>query len=239
MLVVDDGPDLRQLVRLTLESAGGFTIVGEAGDGGTALAAAASLRPDIVVLDIGLPAIGEMSVLATLRQLVPDARIIVFSGLDDRTEDAALSGETASYVLQAADVEVLLSALRDLGAVDRTPNIELANDVRSVAEARRFAGQWCERWGLDDLTDAVLLVTSELVTNVVRHAYSACRLRLRLSPRWVRLEVEDVGEGSPSPQLVDGGSAGGRGLYIISSLCQSWGVDSAPGGKVVWAELSR
>lgn len=54
VLVVDDHPGFRATARRLLESEG-WTVVGEAVDGRSALAAAATLRPDVVLLDIGLP----------------------------------------------------------------------------------------------------------------------------------------------------------------------------------------
>jgi DNA-binding NarL/FixJ family response regulator len=54
VLIVDDHEDFRGFARRLLES-GGFTVVGEAGDAGSALAEAKRLRPQVVLLDIGLP----------------------------------------------------------------------------------------------------------------------------------------------------------------------------------------
>jgi len=66
LLIVDDHPGFRSLARRLLE-AGGFEVVGEAADGHAAIAAARTLRPDVVLLDIQLPDIDGFEVTALLR----------------------------------------------------------------------------------------------------------------------------------------------------------------------------
>lgn len=54
ILIVDDHPSFRSSARRVLE-AGGFAVIGEAADGAAGVAAARDLRPDVVLLDVGLP----------------------------------------------------------------------------------------------------------------------------------------------------------------------------------------
>jgi len=84
-------------------------------------------------------------------------------------------------------------------------------------------------------TDDVLLVASELVTNVVLHTDDGGRVRAWNSDP-VRLEVHDT---SPRPPLFTDAQPGGRGLRIIDAICSSWGTTIVPTGKVVWAEFGR
>ena len=65
VLIVDDHPSFRSSARAILE-ADGFTVVGEARDGSSALAEAARLRPDVVLLDVQLPDLSGFDVCATL-----------------------------------------------------------------------------------------------------------------------------------------------------------------------------
>ena len=84
-------------------------------------------------------------------------------------------------------------------------------------------------------TDDVVLVASELVTNVVLHTEHGGRVRAwNADP--VRLEVHDT---SPRPPLFTDAHTGGRGLRIIDAICSSWGTTIVPTGKVVWAEFGR
>jgi anti-sigma regulatory factor (Ser/Thr protein kinase) len=83
----------------------------------------------------------------------------------------------------------------------------------------------------------VLLVVSELVTNVVRHGGPMVGLRVRHRDGAVEVEVTDQASGVPveaeSPPVVPSG----RGLAIVSTLCRSWGVVERDDAKTVWCRL--
>ena len=66
VLVVDDNPDLRVVITMLLDMDGRFEVVGEAEDGASALAAVAALRPDVVLLDVQLPALDGFEVAQRL-----------------------------------------------------------------------------------------------------------------------------------------------------------------------------
>jgi DNA-binding NarL/FixJ family response regulator len=81
VLVVDDHPSFRRCARSLLE-AEGFDVVGEAGDGAAALAAAAELAPELVLLDIQLPDIDGFEVAKRLLAGQADLEIVLISSRD-------------------------------------------------------------------------------------------------------------------------------------------------------------
>lgn len=81
VLIVDDHPSFRRCARALLE-AEGFEVVGEAADGAAALAAAAALSPEIVLLDIQLPDIDGFEVARQLLAEVPRLPIVLVSSRD-------------------------------------------------------------------------------------------------------------------------------------------------------------
>lgn len=84
VLIVDDNAEFRRLARSLLEY-GGYAVVGEAGDGTSAVAACESLRPAIVLLDIQLPDMDGFQV-ADLLAAEPDApEIVLISSRDSRS----------------------------------------------------------------------------------------------------------------------------------------------------------
>jgi anti-sigma regulatory factor (Ser/Thr protein kinase) len=92
----------------------------------------------------------------------------------------------------------------------------------------------------DVIGDDVRLATSELVTNVVNHTANGGELRV-----WdpqpdvpLHLEVEDTDTHIPAIPT-DPPEAGGRGLAIVQSVAEDWGIEQLPEGKVVWAEFDR
>jgi anti-sigma regulatory factor (Ser/Thr protein kinase) len=93
-----------------------------------------------------------------------------------------------------------------------------------------------ESWHCPPNDDAVLVV-SELVTNALVHARSGATVTLRARAGRVRVEVTDHGAGSPEPRSPAPETVGGRGLLLVAAVAETWGIDPADDGKVVWAEL--
>jgi CheY-like chemotaxis protein len=112
VLVVEDVPELSRLLEITFELDGRFAPVGTATSGGQALDLAARERPDAVVLDVTINGVDGLLVLPSLRALLPEARIIVFTGHDDPAlrERALASGATA-WLVKGGDLSLLLDEL--------------------------------------------------------------------------------------------------------------------------------
>ncbi|GAA2910274.1 ATP-binding protein [Streptosporangium fragile] len=109
----------------------------------------------------------------------------------------------------------------------------------SVRDARSLVRQELSLWGAHDLVDDCVLIISELVTNAVQHGGAACALRIRSSGGFVRGELFDPGAGAPRMCARDMDATGGRGLQIVDSLADDWGVaHPSAGGKVVWFVLA-
>jgi DNA-binding NarL/FixJ family response regulator len=81
VLVVDDHAEFRALARAVLE-ADGFDVVGEAADGAAAIAGAADLRPDVVLLDVQLPDIDGFEVARRLLADDPGLPVVLVSSRD-------------------------------------------------------------------------------------------------------------------------------------------------------------
>jgi DNA-binding NarL/FixJ family response regulator len=112
VLVVDDFEPFREFVRLTLAERPEWEIIEEASDGPEAVQKAAELKPDLILLDLGLPTMNGIEVARRFRQLVPDARIIFFSQESsvDLVEEARRMG-VWGYVIKAKAGSQLLPAV--------------------------------------------------------------------------------------------------------------------------------
>ncbi len=113
ILLADDHAVLRSGLRLLLTSQNEFEVVGEASSGTETLTLAEQLQPDLILLDLSMPALGGLEALPTLRKLVPSARILILTMHDDpQYLRQALKHGASGYVLKkAADAE-LLSVMR-------------------------------------------------------------------------------------------------------------------------------
>ncbi|MFG2757460.1 SpoIIE family protein phosphatase [Streptomyces wuyuanensis] len=103
--------------------------------------------------------------------------------------------------------------------------------------ARRLARRALARWGLEELSDSVELLVSEVVTNAVRYAERPVTLRL-LRTDVLRCEVGDDSPQLPRQRRARDTDEGGRGLFLVNRLARRWGATRLSTGKVVWFELS-
>ncbi|MFI6856619.1 SpoIIE family protein phosphatase [Streptomyces sp. NPDC050416] len=112
---------------------------------------------------------------------------------------------------------------------------ELPADPALVGEVRALAMRRMADWGLDETAFAAELILSELITNAVRHGTGPIRVRL-LYGRTLICEVSDVSNTAPHLRRAASTDEGGRGLFLVAQLSQSWGTRYLPEGKVIWAE---
>ena len=240
VLLVDDVVDVRRLVRLALRVRGGFEVVGEASDGTEAVDLAASLRPDIVVLDLGLPDLAGREVLTGIQNNSPASKVVVFSG-SESPDEVWVQERVQAYVTKGEEIEYLVDLLESVARPsDTEASLELPQALLSASKARRFVADTVKSWKLDQILDDALLVASELATNAVTHADSSCRIRLSLNSASLRIDVLDKGIGTPEPQAAEWSEEHGRGLHLVAALTMAWGLEVVPGdGKLVWAELAR
>ncbi|MCX5040173.1 MULTISPECIES: ATP-binding protein [Streptomyces] len=112
-------------------------------------------------------------------------------------------------------------------------------DLRAVPEARRALRELLRHWGGPGQSEVAELLTSELVTNALVHTDEGAVLTATVGPRALRVEVRDfVGRGrQPRPRAPQEGSTNGRGLVLVESLADDWGVRPCEVGKSVWFEL--
>jgi DNA-binding NarL/FixJ family response regulator len=103
VLVVDDHPGFRSCVRVLLTSEG-FDVVGEAEDGESALALAAELSPDLVLLDIQLPDISGFEVVSRLHEKNPALEIVLVSSRDQSAYGSALGASGARGFITKGDL---------------------------------------------------------------------------------------------------------------------------------------
>ncbi|MGY1744871.1 response regulator [Blastococcus sp. SYSU D00695] len=112
VLVVDDDPQLARALRITLRAAGYEVVV--APDGRSALQEAAAARPDVVVLDLGLPDLDGTEVLAGLRPWFAGPVLVLSARTDSTDKVEALDAGADDYVTKPFDMSELLARLRAL-----------------------------------------------------------------------------------------------------------------------------
>ncbi|MFF3914191.1 SpoIIE family protein phosphatase [Streptomyces sp. NPDC001852] len=132
------------------------------------------------------------------------------------------------------DIALLVARTRPLNP-DRIAAWDLPADPARVSEVRASAMRKLADWGLDEAAFAAELLLSELVTNAIRHGCGPIRVRL-IRDRKLICEVSDTSNTAPHLRRAATTDEGGRGLFLVAQLAQSWGTRYLPQGKVIWAE---
>jgi DNA-binding NarL/FixJ family response regulator len=115
VLVADDHAILREGICSLLERQDDITVVGEAANGQEALAQAAALRPDIVLMDLAMPEMNGLEATRRLRRAQPAVKVLVLTQHDNQEYIApALAAGAAGYVLKRAGGREVVSAIRQV-----------------------------------------------------------------------------------------------------------------------------
>jgi DNA-binding NarL/FixJ family response regulator len=121
ILIADDHALVRQGARLVLQAREGWRVVGEAANGREAVQKAIELKPDVAVVDIGMPELDGVEVARQIREGVPSTKVLVLTMHEsDQMVKRALDAGALGYILKSDLTECLARA------------------VKAVSEGKRF-----------------------------------------------------------------------------------------------------
>jgi DNA-binding NarL/FixJ family response regulator len=119
VVVADDHPTFRRGLAALLAAVDGVELVGEAEDGERAVELAATLRPDVVVMDLTMPGLGGVEATRQIVAADPDVAVLVLTMLDeDESVFAAMRAGARGYVVKGADTDDVLRALQSVARGD-------------------------------------------------------------------------------------------------------------------------
>jgi DNA-binding NarL/FixJ family response regulator len=141
VLVVDDHAVVREGLRTFLELQEGIEVVGEAADGEQAVAQAAQLEPDVILMDLVMPHLDGIGAMRELRARSSASRVIVLTSfLDDERLMPALQAGAAGYLLKDVEPAELARAVRsacaDEALIDPTVAARLLQTLSSHESPR-------------------------------------------------------------------------------------------------------
>lgn len=182
VLLADDHAMVREGTREMLERDPTISVVGEAADGAAAVALAAELAPDVVLLDLGLPILNGLEAARRIRELGRPPRILILSAYDD--DDyvaAAVEAGASGYLLKTAHMKDIIAAIR---------SVALGEVVLDPAVARKLIGRSPPRASTGDVLSAREL-------QVLRHAARGARTKeigklLSVSTRTVEAHLTSI-----------------------------------------------
>jgi DNA-binding NarL/FixJ family response regulator len=130
ILVVDDHPMLRAGIAALLANEPDFQMVGEAGDGPSALSMFRHLRPDVTLMDVQMPGMSGVEAMALIRREFPDARIIVlttYSG--DAQAVRSLKAGASGYMLKSSLRSEIVEVIRRVHRGERHVAADVASGI--------------------------------------------------------------------------------------------------------------
>jgi anti-sigma regulatory factor (Ser/Thr protein kinase) len=134
------------------------------------------------------------------------------------------------------DVAVVEVGHRAVDETEQRAAIVLASESASLFAARSFVCSMLDLWDREDPENVVPLLTTEIVSNAVRHAVGSVYLELALLRENLRVEARDGCPDAPVVRRSNPGGVGGHGLTIIDTLARRWGVERYEDSKLVWFE---
>ena len=115
VLLADDHTVVRQGLRKLLEDERDIEVVGEAGSGRDAVELTATLRPSVVVMDIAMPKSNGLEATRRIRELSPDARVLILSAhADDAYVENVMEMGAAGYLIKQSSAHCLAEAIRQV-----------------------------------------------------------------------------------------------------------------------------
>jgi DNA-binding NarL/FixJ family response regulator len=215
VLVVDDHPLIRSGLRVLLAEEPSVELVGEAATGGEAIAAAAALQPDVVLMDLNLPDIDGVQATRRILTEHPQSKVLVLTMLeDDDSLRAALQAGARGYLLKGAGGDETVRAILSVAAGDAVFSAPVADRVLDAATpappaatARRTFPELTDREHdvlallAEGCSNAAIAETLFLQPKTVRNYVSAVLAKLGVQDRVEALLLaREAGLGQEEPQ---------------------------------------
>jgi NarL family two-component system response regulator LiaR len=183
VLIADDHPVVRQGLRTFLDLQEDLHVVAEAADGEEAVARAAELVPDVVVMDLVMPKVDGIEAIRGIRDVSPSTRVLVLTSfLDDERVLPAVKAGAAGYLLKDVEPAELAAAIRAVTRGEALLHPTVAAKVVQELAAR-------ERSPAAELTERELEVLRLLARGLSNKAIA---LELQVSEKTVKTHVSNI-----------------------------------------------
>jgi DNA-binding NarL/FixJ family response regulator len=177
VLIADDHEVVREGLRLALLRSPHIRVVGEAGDGETAVSLTERRKPDVVIMDLRMPQMDGIEATEEIVARAPDARVLVFTAYRERALlQRGLESGARGYILKEAPHETLLKAIEKVAGGETFVDPALIPSLASGKDGQEILTQR-EREILQLLADGMsnadvaqqLFISQETVKSHVRH----------------------------------------------------------------------
>ncbi len=195
ILIVEDEPPIRRLLRTTLGAHDYRTL--EAATGAEALSALRHHRPDLVLLDLGLPDVDGLALIAKIRSMGPVPIVVLSSRGDEAAKVAALDSGADDYVTKPFGADELLARIRAAlrhRLQEQGAERQFASDDLSVDLVRRLVKRGAEDIKLSpkeyDILEQLVIHAGKVLTH--RHLLREVWRDETVDPQYLRVYVRQL-----------------------------------------------
>ncbi|KNY04843.1 response regulator [Microbacterium sp. GCS4] len=161
VLIADDETLVRRALSVFIEGEAGMTVVAVAADGAEAVAMAAEIHPDVVLMDLQMPRMGGIEAIRRITADLPGARVIALTTFGTMEPVlAALNAGASGYLLKDTDPEDIISAIREIHAGGGVLSPRVTE--RLLSSIREGVGAGAAAITLPELSDRESEVLTEL-----------------------------------------------------------------------------
>jgi DNA-binding NarL/FixJ family response regulator len=193
ILIADDHPVFRFGLRALLDAMPDTDVVGDATTGEAAIALAAEVQPDVVLMDINMPGIGGIEAVRRIHAAHPGVRVLMVTMLEDDSVFAALRAGARGYVVKGAEPAEVLRAIRVVadGEAIFSPSIaeRMLHFFAAQPAALRDTARSSHHPAFAELTErereVLELIAMGLTNSVIAE-------RLVISPKTVRNYITEI-----------------------------------------------
>jgi len=190
ILIVDDHPLFRDGLRSLLESVPDMQVIGEAMTGNDVIAQAASLQPDVILMDIKMPGLNGIEATRRILQISPHIRILILTMFeDDESVFASVRAGARGYLLKGAVQEETLRAIRAVASGEAIFGPAIAERLIHYFGSTRPTTKGGPAQFFPELTNREYEILTLIAQRKSNADIAAC---LVLSPKTVRNHVSNI-----------------------------------------------
>ncbi|GGZ26496.1 response regulator [Streptomyces poonensis] len=193
LLIVDDHPVVRDGLRGMFESEPGFTVLGEAPNGVAAVALAASLDPDVILMDLRMPGGGGVDAITELTRRGARAKVLVLTTYDTDSDTLpAIEAGATGYLLKDAPRDELFAGVRAAAEGRTVLSPAVASRLVSAVRAPRSSGPGSEVLSAREREVLVLVARGTSNREIARELFiSEATVKTHLTHLYAKLGVND------------------------------------------------
>jgi PAS domain S-box-containing protein len=188
VVLVDDAPDVRALVRLRLGMTHKFAVVGEGGTGAEAVRLAEELQPQLLLLDVSMPDMDGIDALPHISRVAPGTKVVMFSGFEEHgLADRARALGAVDFIEKSVPIDLVVDRLVAVVADAPPPTVEGAG-----AQTDPVLQEQVERFRAAFDQAAIGMATLTLTGRVVRANASLDATTSAVAGEHVGVSFEDL-----------------------------------------------